>query len=188
MCDLIYHGFHLLLLRRHALLKEDRLSHPNAAPNQTQNTSSTQGDKQPKSKYPILQPIIDLLQYQVFLDRIQSEVIQVVRALQVAGIPTQLTMNTVGGTGTELVKFLDSTVSLSVGGEIVLRIFNQYDTFPFAMITTIDNLQAHDPLHFRVAFNTRCPSLAIDAESLIHPSIMPTSHGRSRAVLTKSYY
>jgi mediator of RNA polymerase II transcription subunit 17 len=127
MCDLIYHGFHLLLLRRHALLKEDRLSRTTSAPTTSQNLAPIQGEKHSKSKYPILQPIIDLLQYQVFLDRIRSEVMQVVRALQAAGIPTKLVMNIVGETGKELVKLLDAKQDLTVGGEIVLRVFDRYE-------------------------------------------------------------
>jgi len=81
---------------------------------------------QSKSKYPILQPIIDLLQYQVFLDRIRNEVTQVVYALQIAGIPTSLIMNIVGETGKELIKLLDTKSNLKIGGEIVLRIFSRY--------------------------------------------------------------
>lgn len=124
MCDLIYHGFHILLLRRHALLKEDRLGSSTSTPAVLQPPTLT--NKQPTPNYPVLQPIIDLLQYQVFLERIQDEITQVVRALQKAGIPTTLVMNTVGETGKELIKLLDSKASLTVGGEIVLRIFERF--------------------------------------------------------------
>lgn len=120
MCDLIYHSFHILLLRRHALLKEDRLrSSVSASP------APAQPDNPSKPKYPVLQPIIDLLQYRVFLDRIRSEIMQVVQALQAAGIPTNLVLNIVGETGKELLKLLDSKSSLTVGGEILLRIFDR---------------------------------------------------------------
>jgi len=51
---------------------------------------------------------------------------QVVRALQIAGIPTNLVMNIVGETGKELIKLLDTKSNLKIGGEIVLRIFNRY--------------------------------------------------------------
>ena len=52
---------------------------------------------------------------------------QVVHALQTAGIPTNLVMNLVGETGRELIKLLDARPNLTIGGEIVLRIFNRYD-------------------------------------------------------------
>ncbi|KAF5363246.1 hypothetical protein D9756_000427 [Leucocoprinus leucothites] len=124
MCDLIYHGFHLLLLRQHALLKEDRLSSSSSAPATPQNP--VQVEKQLKNKYFILQPIIDILQYQVFLDTIRTEVMQIVHALRAAGIPTTLVMNIVGETGKELIKLLDARPNPTVGGEIIVRIFNRH--------------------------------------------------------------
>lgn len=100
-------------------MKEDRLK--SSAPGLPLPSSADN-----KPKYPVLQPVIDLLQYQVFIDRIQNEVVQVVRALQMAGIPVHLVMNVVGETSKELLDLLDSTVTLTVGGEIVLRIFDRY--------------------------------------------------------------
>ncbi|KXN89633.1 Mediator of RNA polymerase II transcription subunit 17 [Leucoagaricus sp. SymC.cos] len=141
MCDLIYHGFHLLLLRRHALLKEDRLGPSASAPPVPHNPASVQGEKNPRTKYPILQPIIDLLQYQTFLDRVRSEVMQVVYSLRAAGIPINLVMNIVGETGKELVKLLGSKTNLTVGGEIVLRIFDRH-TIRFTFISP-STLVAH---------------------------------------------
>ncbi|KAJ3570395.1 hypothetical protein NP233_g4432 [Leucocoprinus birnbaumii] len=136
MCDLIYHGLHLLLLRRHALLKEDRLSSSSSPPPATPNP-----EKQLQSNYPILQPIIDLLQYQVFLNTIRTEVTQMAHALQAAGIPTNLTMNIVGETGKELVKLLDGKPSLTVGGEIMVRIFDRH-TIRFTFVSP-STLVAH---------------------------------------------
>lgn len=121
VCDLVYFGLHILLLRRHALLKEDRLKPSTSGP-----PPSTSIDHSPKLGYPVLQPVIDLLQYRVFLDRIQNEIVQVARALQAAGIPVRLVMNTVGETGKELLNLLDSKATLTVGGEVVLRIFERY--------------------------------------------------------------
>ncbi|XP_006460295.1 hypothetical protein AGABI2DRAFT_203249 [Agaricus bisporus var. bisporus H97] len=133
-CDLIYYGLHILLLRRHTLLKEDRLK--SSAPGPPLPSSADN-----KPKYPVLQPVIDLLQYQVFIDRIQNEVVQVVRALQMAGIPVHLVMNVVGETSKELLDLLDSTVTLTVGGEIVLRIFDRH-TIRFTCVSP-STLVAH---------------------------------------------
>lgn len=78
---------------------------------------------------PLLQPIIDLLQYQVFCERVKAEVDRMERALDVAGVPSSLRFNAVGESGKELVKLLDEVSVQKIGGEAVLRIDDRYACF-----------------------------------------------------------
>jgi len=73
----------------------------------------------------LLQPIIDLLQYQVFCERVKSEIDTVVQALTAVGIPSTLRFDPVGEIGRELVNLFDEKDSKIIGGEAVLRIDNR---------------------------------------------------------------
>jgi mediator of RNA polymerase II transcription subunit 17, fungi type len=119
-CDLIYSALHALLLRTHAHSKTYRLGSSGimrvASPTDTTLTPP-----------PLLQPIIDLLQYQVFCERVKSEIIKTIGALSKAGISSTLRFDPVGETGKELLRLLDEDGSRSiVGGEAVLRIDEMY--------------------------------------------------------------
>ncbi|KAF5388061.1 hypothetical protein D9615_000456 [Tricholomella constricta] len=115
-CNLVYYALQALLLRRHGYLKSQRLG--------------TAGVIRPPMELlhplPILQPIIDLLQYQVFCTRIKSEIDRMISALSAAGIPSSLRFDPVGETGRQLVQFFDSSAGKVIGGEAVLRIDNRY--------------------------------------------------------------
>lgn len=117
-CDLIFFGLHALLLRRHNHLKSRRLG--------TAGTYTAPGSSDPSRAPLLLRPIIDLLQYQVFCERIKTELDKIVRALDSAGIPSGLRFDPVGETGEELIKFFDDTTNKVIGGEAVLRIDNRY--------------------------------------------------------------
>lgn len=84
--------------------------------------TTTEGSHAP----PVLQPIIDLLQYQVFCDRIRSEINKMVVALTIAGIPSTFRFEAVGETGRQLVRLFELNGSKAIGGEAVLRIDNRY--------------------------------------------------------------
>ncbi|KAG5649016.1 hypothetical protein DXG03_000365 [Asterophora parasitica] len=115
-CNLMYSALHVLLLRRHGYLKSQRLGTAGVI-------HSTMEQLRPP---PILQPIIDLLQYQVFCERIKSEIDKMVAALSAAGIPSSIRFDPVGETGLQLVQFFDSSAGKSIGGEAVLRIDNRH--------------------------------------------------------------
>ena len=117
-CDLIYSGLHALLLRRHAFLKERRLRSTGIIGS----SDSAEAAHVP----PVLQPIIDLLQYHVFCDRIKSEIDKVVRALSAAGLPSALRFNPFGETGLQLIHSFDQNAVNLIGGEAVLRVDNRY--------------------------------------------------------------
>ncbi|KAG2367329.1 subunit 17 of mediator complex-domain-containing protein [Suillus spraguei] len=112
-CNLIYFALQGLLLSLHASQKSQRLSSANA--------------QHPPSVFPnkatLLQPIIDLLQYQVFCDRIKVELDKMVSALLKAGIPSLLRFDAVGESGHQLVEhFVAHETSRRIGGEALLRI------------------------------------------------------------------
>lgn len=75
---------------------------------------------------PLLQPVIDLLQYEVFCKRVHTEVHKVVKALGVAGVPCSIRFNSAGENGNELVNLLEDSGTQKVGGEAVLRIDERY--------------------------------------------------------------
>lgn len=79
------------------------------------------------SSPPLLQPIIDLLQYQVFCERVKSEINKMMGVLSKAGVTSTLRFDAVGESGKELLRLLDEDGSWSVvGGEAVLRIEKRY--------------------------------------------------------------
>ncbi|RDB22683.1 Mediator of RNA polymerase II transcription subunit 17 [Hypsizygus marmoreus] len=134
-CNLIYFALHALLLRRHAYLKERRLG--------------AAGIIRPAIPYeasqlpPILQPIIDLLQYQVFCQRIKTEIDKMAKALSAAGISSTLRFDFVGETGRQLVRLFENKSSKVIGGEAVLRIDNRH-TIRLSFLSP-SSLTAHLP-------------------------------------------
>jgi mediator of RNA polymerase II transcription subunit 17 len=117
-CDLIYSCLHALLLRRHGYLKLRRLDGPAVI--------GTVGAVEIHDVPPLLQPIIDLLQYRVFCDRIKFEFDKAVGALSVAGIQSALRFDPVGETGHQLIQSFGENNATVIGGEVVLRIENRY--------------------------------------------------------------
>ncbi|KZT12461.1 uncharacterized protein LAESUDRAFT_638864 [Laetiporus sulphureus 93-53] len=113
-CDLIYASLHVLLLRAHAVLKAERLKRTGV--------SRVPGVQHPFQPPPILQPVIDMLQYQVFCDHIYAEIDRKVRALQHAGVPTRQHFEAVGGSGEEFLKHFSENKPRPIGGEALIRI------------------------------------------------------------------
>jgi mediator of RNA polymerase II transcription subunit 17 len=113
ICDLIYSVLHALLLRMHDQLKASRLGSVGVIRNPLL-------AKKPVS--PMLQPIIDLLQYQVFCERVRLELDRMNHALSVAGIPSVFRFDPIGEVGKDLVKLFDEGSTAQVSGEAILRI------------------------------------------------------------------
>jgi len=74
----------------------------------------------------LLQPVIDLLQYQGFCERIKTEVNKMVRALGATGLPCSLRITSVGENGRELINLLNEDSTWTIGGEAILRIDDRY--------------------------------------------------------------
>lgn len=120
-CDLIASVLHVFLLRIHAHTKTHRLGTTGIMRVQIQG----QPPRAPTNP-PLLQPVIDLLQYEVFCKRVHTEVHKVVKALGVAGVPCSIRFNSAGENGNELVNLLEDSGTQKVGGEAVLRIDERY--------------------------------------------------------------
>jgi mediator of RNA polymerase II transcription subunit 17 len=114
-CHLIYYGLQILLLRRHAFLKAQRLGQAHEPAN---------ASRVP----PILQPIIDLLQYRIFFRRVKVELDKVTESLMAAGIASGLRFTPVGETGQDLANVLDKGERSLMSGEALIWIDNQYET------------------------------------------------------------
>ncbi|KAF8621575.1 hypothetical protein AX15_007601 [Amanita polypyramis BW_CC] len=115
ICDLIYHGLYVLLLRRHGFLKMQRLKPGREG-------GSADASRAP----PILQLIIDLLQYQVFCRRIKVELDKMTRTLAIVGITSSLRFTPVGETGHDLLQYLDKSERKLMSGEAFILIGNRY--------------------------------------------------------------
>jgi mediator of RNA polymerase II transcription subunit 17 len=115
-CDLIYSALHLLLLRSHAYAKAQRLANtaivrPNDAP-------------LPVLSPGVLQPILDMLQYEVFCKRVKAEVQKMAYALQEVGISAKVRFSAIGDTGEQMLRMLElaDEGQRKVTGEVILRI------------------------------------------------------------------
>ncbi|KAH0840134.1 subunit 17 of mediator complex-domain-containing protein [Lanmaoa asiatica] len=114
-CDFIHATLQALLLTMHAGDKSKRVSAPGSE------RPSTGVNIQPSSE--LLQPVIDLLQYQQFCVKIKAELDKMASALAHAGVPCTLRFHPVGETGQSLQRRLTGeNVSKRVGGEALLRI------------------------------------------------------------------
>ena len=111
-CDLIYSLLQLLLLRSHTYARAQRLS----------NTAIVRAANIVVQPPPILQPIIDLLQYEVFCDRVHTEITKVATALSETGVPARVRFGAVGDTGENLVRILSEEGINKIGGQVILRI------------------------------------------------------------------
>ena len=117
VCDLIFSSLHVLLLRAHAYVKTQRIGRSGV---------SRPGPPATIAPPPLLQPIVDLLQYRVFCDRVHIKVGKMARGLRDAGVPVKLRVNRVGESGEQLVDMLTKVDGQrNVGGETFLRIDNR---------------------------------------------------------------
>ncbi|KAF9075740.1 subunit 17 of mediator complex-domain-containing protein [Rhodocollybia butyracea] len=118
--DFIYHYLLALLLRRHAHIKARRLgTNTSLQPNLVMDPSLI--------NLPILQPIIDQLQYQAFCERIHEQLKTVKAALTATGIPSVLRFNPVGEVGSELINIPIDNEPRTLGGVCTLRIDHRHN-------------------------------------------------------------
>ena len=74
---------------------------------------------------PILQPIIDVLQYREFWERVRDEIDRMVAALRHAGVPTKVHYDPLADGGDKLVSSLLNEKANPIGGDALLRIDNR---------------------------------------------------------------
>lgn len=129
ICELIYHVLRVLLLHGH-----------NRANTESRGTPS----KAAEFQISILQPVIDILQYRVFCERVEIELNKTVNALNSAGVQSTLSFASVGEAGQRVVSLLSGTGNKVVGGEAIIRMDNWcvYQT-PFRTTVLRKGLQAY---------------------------------------------
>ncbi|KAI0638177.1 subunit 17 of mediator complex-domain-containing protein [Trametes polyzona] len=118
VCDLIFSALHVLLLRAHSVSKAQRLNKTSIF-----RSGAAQPPAQPP---PLLQPIIDVLQYREFWERVRDEIDRVAAALRLAGVPARVHYDSVADSGETLVKLMQEERTQPVGGEALLRIDNRH--------------------------------------------------------------
>ncbi|KAI0921137.1 hypothetical protein AcV7_003415 [Taiwanofungus camphoratus] len=128
-CDLIFAALHVLLLRAHTFLKIERLGQSGASRAARQSNFPISS-----SSLPLLQPVIDMLQYQVFCERVHAEVDRIVQGLRQAGVPTKLQFQAAGGNGRDFIKDLQDQRVRPVGGEALIRLDNRH-TLRFTFVS-----------------------------------------------------
>ncbi|KAI0081763.1 hypothetical protein K474DRAFT_1635087 [Panus rudis PR-1116 ss-1] len=133
-CEIIFAALHLLLLRAHSHSKMRRLGRVGVIRQQS-------GAQEPIP--PLLQPIVDMLQYQSFCRRVRHEIEQMTKALHAAGIPTKSYFQTAGESGEQLVSLLQGNNAIRVGGQCLLRTDERH-TMRFTF-TSPSSLFAHLP-------------------------------------------
>lgn len=173
-CDLVSSVLHVFLLRMHSHTKTHRLG--------TTGIMRVQVQGQPPRVLPsppLLQPVIDLLQYEVFCKRVHAEVHKVVRALDVAGIPCSIHFNSAGESGNELVRLLEDSTTQKVGGEAVLRIDERYVEFnQMPDLWLSDHFQTHYSSDIPFSVFTYCTSCPSHAATILDSTIDSTSFRR----------
>lgn len=112
-CDLVCALLHILLSRAHRVSKNNRLNRTSIAPT-------------PGLLPPVLQPIIDVLQYREFWERIRDEIDRVVAALRLAGVSTKIHYDPVADSGEDLIASLLSDKPKPLGGDALLRLDDRH--------------------------------------------------------------
>ncbi|KZT74377.1 hypothetical protein DAEQUDRAFT_761241 [Daedalea quercina L-15889] len=134
-CNFVAAAFRVLLLRVHSYLRSERIKR----------TGSIRTPSQPFIALPppVLQPVIDLLQYEVFCDRVRAEFDRIVSALRQAGVPAKMHFEAMAGSGEEFLRLITDNRPKPVGGEARIRIDNRH-TLRFTFISP-SMLIAHLP-------------------------------------------
>lgn len=120
-CDLVFSTLHLLLLRTHSFVKSRRLGRAGVV-----RASLLEPEQSPPL---ILQPVIDMLQYEAFCDRVTHEIDKVVQGLYRSGVPTKVHFRGIGDSGSQLVSLLQKDEQIKVGGECLVRIEQRYKLY-----------------------------------------------------------
>ncbi|TBU40113.1 subunit 17 of mediator complex-domain-containing protein [Dichomitus squalens] len=113
-CDLLYSLLHILLSRAHRVSKSTRLNKASIAPVPIVQLP------------PVLLPVIDILQYREFWERVRDEIDRVVAALRLAGVSTKVHYDPVADSGETLVANLLNDEPKPIGGDALLRLDDRH--------------------------------------------------------------
>ena len=120
-CDLIYDFLRLLLLREHSHRRLNRIGVSDTSP-------KLRADVAFPPVHPtlaLLQPVIDLLQYEYFCVRVKAEMSKTVQVLRRAGVPVKFHFDAVGEDGAGVLDSLITGGTGRIGGITVIRIDNR---------------------------------------------------------------
>ena len=162
ICELIYHILRVLLLHGH--------NHANIEKHVAQT-------KAPEIHSSTLQPIIDILQYRVFCERVEMELRKAVNALNSAGIPSTLSFTSVGEAGQLLVSLLSGSGNKVVGGEAIIRMDNWCVYQTFLPMGLRKDLQAYLVVYLCFALNLNSSPVPSHPNNLITASIIAALEG-----------
>lgn len=123
-CDLIYNVLHLLLLREHSCRRLARTGATEASTLRS-HTDPAFPPTSIQSTVPLLQPVIDLLQYEFFCVRVKAEMNKIVQILRRAGVPVKFHFDTVGEDGTGILESLVDGGTGYISGATAIRIDNR---------------------------------------------------------------
>ncbi|KAF8505758.1 subunit 17 of mediator complex-domain-containing protein [Russula emetica] len=123
-CDLIYSFLHLLLLREHSRRRLTRIGAPEASfsrphTDQAFPLTSTQ------STVALLQPVLDLLQYELLCTRVKAEMNNTAQILRRAGVPVKFHFDAVGEDSSGVLDSLIDTGTGHISGVTTIRIDNR---------------------------------------------------------------
>jgi mediator of RNA polymerase II transcription subunit 17, fungi type len=123
-CDLIYNLLHLLLLREHSHRRLVRIGAPEALlPKSHADPAFPPAPIHPTQA--LLQPVIDLLQYEYFCIRVKAEMNKIVQSLRRGGVPVKFHFDAVGENSAGVLESLVGSGSGRIGGVTVIRIDNR---------------------------------------------------------------
>ena len=139
-CDLIYNLLYLLLLREHSRRRLARTGATDASTLRP-HTDPAFSPASIQSAIPLLQPVIDLLQYEFFCVRVRAEMNKIVQILRRAGVPVKFHFATVGEDGTGILESLIGGGAGYISGATTIRIDNRQVT-KLAVVRLIDTMCA----------------------------------------------
>ncbi len=123
-CDLIYNFLHLLLLREHSRRRLARIGAPDAASSRL-HTDQAFPLTSIQSTVALLQPVIDLLQYELLCTRVKAEMNNIVQILRRAGVPVKFHFDAVGEDSAGVLESLIGTGTGHISGVTTIRIDNR---------------------------------------------------------------
>lgn len=174
-CDLIYATLQLLLVRAHARQKTRRWA-----------ASGSSGQQSTRAATPlILRPLLDIIQYEAFCQRVQTEVNSVARILSSAAIHTRVRLSGLGENSLSVLRMLSDVEDAGrIGGEVILRIdhryaihqrFDNYAAASLIMRLLLPSFQTHDPPRIAGAFFVDSTPVPCDPARCIDTAAGPAS-------------
>lgn len=174
-CDLIYNFLHLLLLREHSRRRLTRIGAPEASSSRP-HTDQALPLTSIQSTVALLQPVIDLLQYELLCIRVRAEMNNIVQILRRVGVPVKFHFDAVGEDSTGVLESLIGTGTGHVSGVTTIRIDNRRVVQIHRERARLANTvlaQPNSPLYLLITLIFGCASIPSDPTRLFHSPARP---------------